>query len=157
KVTHSLGLCIGLLVAVLSLTAQQPPPSAANETSEARVERLIRELDSPRYAVRDRATRELRRLGAKAIAPLDKALAAPPRVEFERRVHLLLERFLPRTPRPLSLQDRLSRMAGMQVQIYDDTRALAQVIEGNPDKKPTPGDRQVAVALANKQTKIIRE
>jgi hypothetical protein len=82
--------CAGLLAAALPLAAQQPAP-ATKETAEARIERLIRELDSPRFPVRERATRELGELREKAFAALKKALAARPSYECQRRILKLLE------------------------------------------------------------------
>jgi hypothetical protein len=84
-------LCAGLLAAVLPLAAQQPPASP-RETTAARIERLLRELDSPRFAVRERAQKELGELEEKAFLPLKKAVVAAPSCEFKRRAEKLLER-----------------------------------------------------------------
>jgi WD40 repeat protein len=58
----------------------------------AQVARLIGALDDPRIAVRDKATRELTRLGKAAVPMLKRALAADPSPEVRRRVGQLLAR-----------------------------------------------------------------
>jgi hypothetical protein len=159
KAQLTLWLCAGLLAAVLPLAAQQPP-TPPKETTEARIERLLRELDAPRFAVRDRATKELRELGEKAVAPLKKALAAPRSLEFERRIHRLLERFTPVAARPLNfldLQGRCYIMRRMQIQVYNGTRGLARRIEANAGKKPSRANQKEALALADEQLKVVHE
>jgi hypothetical protein len=84
-------LCAGLLAALLPLAAQQPPLSP-KETTAARIQRLLRELDAPRFAVRERAMKELRGLEEQALTPLKKALTAAPSCEVQRRVETLLKR-----------------------------------------------------------------
>jgi hypothetical protein len=64
---------------------QVPPPDRA--AVEARIARAVAELDHPRYAVRERATRELEVLGPTALGPLDTALAKPG-VSTEMRTRL---------------------------------------------------------------------
>ena len=79
-------LAAGLLAAV-PLTAE-PPAREANP--DARTAQLIRDLDSPRFAVRERAARELKALEAKALLALKEALRAPPSAEFEQRARALV-------------------------------------------------------------------
>src|SRR5207237_10498198 len=55
-----------------------------------RVKSLILDLGSRKFAVRERATRELERLGETAEPALRKALAARPTAETRRRVESLL-------------------------------------------------------------------
>jgi hypothetical protein len=149
--------CGGLLVVVLPLAAQGPP-TPTRETTEARTERLIRELGSPRYAARERAMRELGGLKEKALAPLKKALAGCRSPEVERRIHLLLDQLAPPVAaKPLDLQARCHKMFAMQCQVYHGTKALAQAIDGNSAKKPTRANTQDALALADAQRKNINE
>ena len=57
----------------------------------ARIEQLIKDLDSDRFDVRDEATRGLERLEARAEASLRKALAGRPSAEVRHRAEGLLE------------------------------------------------------------------
>jgi WD40 repeat protein len=63
------------------------PVLSAEEQAE-----VLRDLDHPRYQVRDRATNELARLGELAKPLLRKTLRAPTSPETRRRVQILLER-----------------------------------------------------------------
>jgi hypothetical protein len=83
-------LAAGLLAGAALLHAQQPPPAPA-EPADARIARLIADLDSKRFAVRERATRELMALKAEAIEPLEKALGQASSVEVLRRIRAILE------------------------------------------------------------------
>jgi hypothetical protein len=56
-----------------------------------RVAELIRLLDDPRFAVRERAMGELRKLGRQVEADLREALAGAPSAEVRARVTRLLE------------------------------------------------------------------
>jgi len=53
---------------------------------------MLRDLNHPRYQVRDRATSELARLGELAEPLLRRSLQAHPSLEVRRRVQILLER-----------------------------------------------------------------
>jgi WD40 repeat protein len=61
------------------------------------VAQFIADLDSPRFPVRSRATRELERLGRLAVPALRRALATPSSLETSRRIEMLLEKVGPHT------------------------------------------------------------
>src|SRR5438552_2153753 len=59
--------------------------------------------------------------------------------------------------RPLAdLADRLRKMIKLQSAISDGTRALHEVIQSLPDKKPRPEEQQTARQLAATEHDIIR-
>jgi hypothetical protein len=64
----------------------------AKGVTPERLARLIADLDSDTFKERDRAFRELDRLGEVAERALKKALAAPPSAEAFRRAKVLLEK-----------------------------------------------------------------
>jgi hypothetical protein len=57
-----------------------------------RIARLLGDLDSDEFTLREKATRELEQLGAAAEPALRKALAENPSLELRRRMERLLER-----------------------------------------------------------------
>src|SRR5262249_48329665 len=87
------------------------------------IEQWIGELDHPRYAVRQRATTELAKLGDETQVYLEKALKNDPSPEARRRLRELLEhtgeRFLKgerlRTMRAIELLDRLNSPPAREV------------------------------------------
>jgi RNA polymerase sigma factor (sigma-70 family) len=66
----------------------QPVKPASRQHSD----KLVADLDSPQFAVRDAANRELQRLGELAAPALQRVLAGQPSVEMRRRVQALLDR-----------------------------------------------------------------
>jgi hypothetical protein len=68
---------------------QRLPPVAAVE--EKRLTRLISDLDSDRFEVREKATKELGGLGELALHALWKALDSQPTLETRRRLEQLIE------------------------------------------------------------------
>jgi tetratricopeptide (TPR) repeat protein len=82
---------LALLAAAATTAAAADPPAGD----------LVRDLGSPSFAARERATRDLWRLGAKA-RPAVEAAAASPDPEVRRRAAVVLDRFdwgiLPDTP-----------------------------------------------------------
>jgi hypothetical protein len=71
------------------LKAHLRPVAAADGR---RVARLIADLDSKQFSVRDRATKELEKLGETAEASLREALKGKPFAETRQRLRLLLDR-----------------------------------------------------------------
>jgi RNA polymerase sigma factor (sigma-70 family) len=87
---------IGLLKARLS--ARQPP--AAD-----RVARLIADLDSPRFGVREKAEADLRDLGRQAEPFLRRALKASPSAEAAKRIEALLAGLAARKLSPAEVRE----------------------------------------------------
>jgi RNA polymerase sigma factor (sigma-70 family) len=76
---------------------------------EKRVARLVADLDSDEFEVRDRATKELERLGEQAVGAFRKALGGRPSAEMRHRLEGLLERQAAEARRPSAERVRLSR------------------------------------------------
>jgi hypothetical protein len=76
--------------AAVALLGERLKPASAADT--ARIERLIAELDSEVFATRERATRELEKLGEAAEDALRKAQAGKPGLEVSKRLTRLLDR-----------------------------------------------------------------
>src|SRR5262249_29831876 len=66
-------------------------PSPANVDFDKRVAMLIADLDDKRFAVRDKASAELRKLGSRVRAALEAALPTKPSEEARRRIEILLD------------------------------------------------------------------
>lgn len=64
---------------------------AVPQLEQRRIARLITDLDSDTFAVRDKATRELRQLGKLAEAELRQAIRGRPSLELRRRAQVLLQ------------------------------------------------------------------
>ncbi|MCI0464171.1 MAG: WD40 repeat domain-containing protein [Gemmataceae bacterium] len=116
----------GQAVALLRERLRPVPPFAR------RVEQLIANLDSERYAVRQRATVELGRMGALARPALEKALAASPSLEMRRRIEGLLAALRPTRTDP----SHLRAVRGVEVLEHIGTpearRLLEELAGGEP-------------------------
>jgi RNA polymerase sigma factor (sigma-70 family) len=77
-------------LAVPFLHERLRPPS--RKADPQRVERCITELDSPQFAVRERAARALEQFGEAAEPALRRALAGQPTLETRRRLEQLIAR-----------------------------------------------------------------
>ena len=122
----------------------QPAPAI----DAARVESLIKKLDSDAFGEREEASKELKQLGELVGAPLRKALAANPSPEKKLRLEELignLSQYSPaqlRSVRAIELLETIGTPDAVQV--------LERLAKGNPDGLATTQSR---AALARKQKK----
>jgi hypothetical protein len=84
--------------------AKQLQPLADFDEDPARVSRLITDLDSEDFAVRDRASKDLERMGKSAEAGMRKALEASPSLEVKERINGLLEKLAKQAVSPEKLR-----------------------------------------------------
>jgi WD40 repeat protein len=129
--------------AVPLLMARLRPLSAADPV----VVGLVRDLDSSKFAVRDRADRELQRLGDRAQPALRQALAGKPSLEARRR----LEKLLGRLEEGAFPPDRLQAVRGVAALERIGTpaalAALKELAGGVHDAPLTQEARQAVLRL----------
>jgi hypothetical protein len=90
-----------------------------------KLERLLAELGSGRFKVRQKAERELEEMGDLAAAALRKLLDSKPAIETQRRV----ERLLARLDGPITGEKMLSAFRGIEVLEHIGTPEARQVLE----------------------------
>jgi WD40 repeat protein len=114
----------------------------------SKVGRWIADLDGRKFAVRDRATRELEKLGDLAVPALQKVLTTQPPLETRQRVERLLEKL---TGTALS-SDQLRLVRAVEVLERLGTPEARRVLEtlagGAPGALPTREARAVLDRLA---------
>jgi WD40 repeat protein len=98
-----------------------------------KLSRLLADLDSPQFADREQATRELVEAGDCVVAPLRKLLAESPSVEVRRRVEDALEQIATRPPagealRALRAVEALERIGNQEAQAL-----LRELAKGVPE------------------------
>src|SRR5205085_4086658 len=104
---------------VLPLLRRDLRPSRLAEPG--RIARLLEDLDSNKFAVREEASAELEKLGGAAEAALRKALAASPSAEVRLRVQRLLKKGLVpqgdrlRALRMIELAERIGSPAAAEI------------------------------------------
>lgn len=110
--------------AVAELGKRLNPVPVANEK---RLAALIADLDSEQFAARDRATKELEKLGEQAVAACRQALAGRPPAEARRRLERLLDaqEEAQRNPPP----ERLRELRALEVLEMIGTPEARQVLE----------------------------
>jgi WD40 repeat protein len=100
------------------------PPASKDDV--AAMKALLTDLNSDKFAVRERAQKALRNLGDAAAALLEKALAAKPNLEVRQRVEKLLQQIDQQPPSAACLQ----QMRALQVlELIGSTEARALVAE----------------------------
>jgi RNA polymerase sigma factor (sigma-70 family) len=99
----------------------RPAPTA----DARRIEQLLADLDSERFAVRDRAARELEDLGDVAEPALRAALTGKPSPEVRRRVEALVEQC-----DPAKSAKRLRDLRAVEVLEHAGTAAAQDVLRG---------------------------
>jgi hypothetical protein len=102
---------------------------------QKRLARLVADLGSDTFAVRQRATQELERLGEVAMPVLLKVRDDPPSLEVRQRVERLLRQLEAETPPP----EMLRLLRALAVLEYSGTSEARQVLEvlagGEPETR----------------------
>jgi WD40 repeat protein len=127
-----------------ALLAERLRPAAP--VDPARVASLIADLDSPRFAVRERASAELRSLGAKAEPALKEALRRRPTAEVRCRIDALMRGKNESRPSPELLRAR--RAIGVLERIGTDE--ARRVLEGLAGGAPGAAETEQARAAARR-------
>jgi hypothetical protein len=100
-----------------------------------RLRSLIAELESDEFAVREKAQRELERMGEDAVPALRKALDSKPSAEARRRMESVLEK--PRTLPPGTLQAIRAVEVLENISTPGARRLLESLAEGAPEARLT--------------------
>jgi WD40 repeat protein len=105
--------------------------------SEDHLRKLVADLDSPRFAARAEAEKELAALADLAAPALKQALAGTPSLEVRQRVEKLLKALEP----PVTNADLLRQVRAVEVLEYagtpDAREALRRLADGAPDARLT--------------------
>jgi hypothetical protein len=123
----------------------------AKVAEEERLARLIADLDSDRFAVRERAVQELGRRGESAETALRQALKRSPSLEARRRMERLLEQFrrsplAPDLLRSLRAAEVLERIATPEAR-----RLLEELARGAREARLTREAKASLQRLAGRQ------
>jgi WD40 repeat protein len=116
----------------VALLKDRAEPTA--HVDEKQVEALIKELDSDRFTVRERATKGLEALGEAAESVMQKTLKGNPALEVRRRLENLLEK-LPIGPKQLQMLRATETLE--QIGSADARRVLEHLAKGMPDTRLT--------------------
>jgi hypothetical protein len=115
----------------------------------ARVTRLVADLDSQRYEVRQRASEELEKLGDLAEPALRRALEGKPSLEMRQRVEQLVQKL----EAPIQEPERLRALRAIEVLEQINTAEARQMLErlakGAPESRLTQ-DAQAALERLGK-------
>jgi WD40 repeat protein len=115
----------------------------------ARIARLVADLDSDRFAVREDATRELENWGEQAEPALRKALDRRPSLEARRRIDQLLQSLRG----PVTNPKRLQALRSIEVLEHIGTSEARQVLEtlagGTPEARVTREAKMASERLAS--------
>src|SRR5262245_8969966 len=119
--------CIaGTLCILGTASAIEPPAPAPAPVSPEQLQKLIEQLGDTKFQVREQATAELSRLGRAALKALKDAAANHKDPEVRKRAGALVD----------------------EMQARDRPRwALLSVLSRLQEAKPSPSNRQVAVAI----------
>ena len=110
-------------------------------TEPGHIAKLIADLDSPQFATRDAATKELANLGTEAHPALREAMKGRVTVEGTRRIESLLNAPPPRT---VPAGDLLRRLRAIQVLDHLNTPAAAKLLHSLANG--APGARETNTA-----------
>jgi hypothetical protein len=120
-----------------------------------RLARLIADLDSDRFAVRDQAAKELERFGELAEPALRQALQVPGvSLELRRRLEPLLAKLLRPVTDPQQLQALRAIEALEHIGTVEARRVLVNLAKGAPEARVTQEANAALERLAKRSTTI---
>jgi WD40 repeat protein len=125
-------LAAGRTLAVPFLKARMQPIVA----DPKRIARLIADLDDDAFAVRERATAELEKMGTLARPALTKALATKPPLEARRRIQGLLDRLMDHVLESIVPGECLRTLRALEVLERIGTPEARQVLRAMADGTP---------------------
>lgn len=141
----------------LSAVPEQTVPLLRQRLQPARppdpllLARLLADLDSDRFEVRDKATRQIESIGELAEPALRKALAGKPSLELRRRVEQLLD-----DVQPSHSREQMRALRAVEVLEYIGTpearRLLDTLADGAPEARLTR-EAKASLARLARQTK----
>jgi WD40 repeat protein len=115
------------------------------------VAKLITDLDSLAFAIREKAASELHKRGKEVEKYLRSELAKEPSLEMSRRLRRMLDSFGPVAPRPLAPEERRAIMAVRvleHISTADARAVLERLATGAPEAEQT---RHARAALRRSQ------
>ncbi|HEV3260479.1 MAG TPA: sigma-70 family RNA polymerase sigma factor [Gemmataceae bacterium] len=124
----------------------------AEPVDEPRLARLIADLDSERFPVRERATAALEKLGDLAEPALRRTLVKAPSAEVGRRVQQLLEKLESGLPTGDRLRALRAVMVLEEIGTPDARLVLAALVEGAPASRLTQEAKASLERLAKRHT-----
>jgi hypothetical protein len=124
---------------------------AASPPDLKRLSLLIADLDSDEFAVREKAQKELERIGEYAMPALRKALESKPSVEARRRIESVLKK--PRTLAPETVQALRAVEELENIGTPDARQLLEALAEGAPEASLTLNAKASLERLAQKLPK----
>jgi WD40 repeat protein len=121
-----------------------------------RIPRLIRELDSNKFAVRNKAMTELTKLGDLAEPALQEALETQPTLEVRRRVERLLDILNGTVPSPEQLRSLRAVEALEMAGNLEAQQLLRSLAKGAPGARLTNAAGSAVERLQERQTRLAR-
>ena len=121
--------------AALRLSTAHLHPAQAADPHFLR--RLLTDLESEQFAVRDKAQKELEDLGDLAESALRQTLERKPTLEVRRRVQAVLERLRGPVTRPELLQSLRAAAVLEDIGTPEARRLLEQLAKGAPEARLT--------------------
>jgi HEAT repeat protein len=134
--------------AVPFLQARLRPAVAADP--DPRVARLITDLDDPRFAIREKATQELAKLGKSAGPALRQVLDNSPSPEVRRRAEGLFKKMGRQTPPPEQLRLLRAVEALEQMGTPPARQVLERLAGGAPEAEVTQDAKAALGRLAGR-------
>jgi WD40 repeat protein len=122
----------------------------ARRADDAAIARLLQDLDSDQFAVREKAQAELVKMGETIEACLRRALANWPTLELRRRVELLLEKLLGPRLRAVRAVEVLERIDNPEARAL-----LAELAKGDPAAELTT-EANAALERLRRRTEVKR-